>query len=131
MSRYPQMPDKLHLSDPHVIGDNLVFVTESPFRFFATGHNLIVVPEHFSTDGYSIPRIFWGLLQPYGQPIEAAVIHDFLYSVCGKHRYPTLTRKQIDDVFLEAMEITKVPAWKRILIYRGVRFGGWKHFQKR
>lgn len=130
VSRYPQLPDRLFLSDPHVVtGSGLVFTVEKPFRFFSTGAGTITVPAGFITDGYSIPRIFWGLLQPYGQPIEAAVVHDFLYSRAGGKSYPQLTRKQIDRIFLECMELTKVPRGKRFLIYRAVRLGGWKAFR--
>jgi hypothetical protein len=119
----------LFLSDPHVVGNGLVFTVEKPFRFFPSVAGTIVVPAGFETDGYSIPRIFWGLLQPYGQPIEAAVVHDYLYSRASGVLHPHLTRAEIDSIFLECMELTKVPAMKRRLIYWAVRIGGGAAFR--
>jgi hypothetical protein len=80
----------------------------------------IVVPAGFPTDFASIPRVFWRVLPPTGTYGKAAVVHDFLYkSQAG-------TREWADAVFLEAMDVLGVPAWKKIVMYRAVRLFGWK-----
>ena len=83
----------------------------------------IVVRNGFVTDFASVPRLLWWLLPPWGTYGKAAVIHDYMYQT------RTRTRKQADDIFLEAMEVLSVAKWKRALMYRAVRvFGGfiWK-----
>ena len=85
-----------------------------------------VVPVHigFITDFASIPRVLWPLLPPDGSYAKAAVIHDYLYTyqaIGGRW----ITRKQADQVFLEAMEDSGVGFITRMTVYAGVRFGGW------
>lgn len=79
----------------------------------------IVVPAKFITDLASIPQFLWNILPPIGAYDAAAVVHDYLYLYNG------FTRKQADDVLNEAMGELEVIAWKRRLIYAGVRVGGW------
>ena len=80
----------------------------------------IRVPAGFKTDLASIPQALWNVLPPVGRYDRAAVVHDFLYRNNG------VTRKQADDVLLEAMEVLGVRATQRWVIYAGVRLGGWK-----
>ena len=75
-------------------------------------------PEYFVTDFASIPRILWAIA-PRWVHGWAAVIHDFLY---WDQR---MTRQEADDVFLDAMIDSAVPAWRRMIIYRAVRQFEW------
>ena len=85
-------------------------------------NEVIVVPKGFITDLASVPRVFWVIYPPDGTYTNAAVVHDFLYSVVGvRGRY---TRKQCDNIFLEAMKVVGVPAWRRWILYSAVRIGG-------
>jgi hypothetical protein len=89
----------------------------------------VEVPIGFVTDFASIPRIFWRVLPPTGTYGKAAVVHDFLYaSQAG-------TREWADAVFLEAMGVLKVPAWKKHVMHKAVRLFGWiawnKHAQNK
>lgn len=79
----------------------------------------IVVPQGFVTDLASVPRMLWPLVPPMGKFNQAAVLHDYLYSIGCK------TRKACDDVFLEAMAVLGVRWSQRWTIYSGVRIGGW------
>lgn len=36
------------------------------------------VPAGFSTDGATVPRLFWALAHPFGKGLQAAVLHDWL-----------------------------------------------------
>lgn len=71
------------------------------------------------SDGASIPRFLWRFESPYGRALEAAVHHD------QRYRKQIGTRAEADKLFLEGMKVLGIPAWKRSLMYRGVRtFGG-------
>jgi hypothetical protein len=92
----------------------------------------ILVPANFPTDFASIPRIFWRVIGPpvgYGSDAaygKAAVIHDFLYANPGSR-----SRKDCDDIFLEAMTDLGVSPLRRRLMYAAVRCCGWKPWRSR
>lgn len=79
----------------------------------------ITVPKGFIWDGGSVPRIFWNLVDPWGSASKAYLLHDWLYSTQERSRLVS------DAILMEAMEVVGVALWKRKLIYRGVRLGGW------
>ena len=84
-------------------------------------------PRHFVTDFASIPRFFW-FLPDWGTYNKAPVIHDVLYS-SKKIMDKPITRKQADDIFLEAMLIDfrnhKQGKLVAYLEYLAVRIFGW------
>ncbi|MCK5602323.1 DUF1353 domain-containing protein [Candidatus Pacearchaeota archaeon] len=84
----------------------------------------IVIPKGFITDGASIPRIFWPVFPPFGQYFNAAVEHDYLYSITYQ------TRKEGDKIFLEQMKNDGVKWFTRKMIYRAVRMFGWVTYNK-
>lgn len=84
----------------------------------------IVVPAGFITDFASIPRVLWNILPPTGKYTKAAVLHDWLYRTTN-----LATRKQADDVLLEAMKVCGVSWWQRVAIYSGVRVGGMSSYK--
>ena len=80
---------------------------------------VVTVPKGFVTDFASIPRVVRSFIPQLGRYSWAAVVHDYLYSEGdGK-------RKDADLLFLALMASSGVPWWKRRLIYRAVRLGGW------
>lgn len=90
----------------------------------------IRVPVGFRTDFASIPRWAWWLIgHPAGEYAQAAVLHDWLYSENADEQTPDYkprTRKECDDIFLEAMAVLDVAWWKRSLMHRAVRWQGWR-----
>lgn len=78
----------------------------------------IHVPRGFDTDGASVPRIFWVLIPPWGRYGMAAVLHDLLY------RLHICTRRQADDVLLEAMWVRGCNLFEYFIIYTAVRLFG-------
>lgn len=83
----------------------------------------IVVPTGFQTDLASVPRlpvVYW---LAGGTSNEAAVVHDFLYARC------LVDRETADAVLREASAVTGVPAWRRWLMWAGVRIGGAPHYR--
>lgn len=84
-------------------------------------HGTIRVPRGFDTDFASVPRVpvlFWLT----GDTARmAAVVHDWLY------RTQTVSRAAADFVLWEASGASAEPqpAWRRRLLWLGVRLGGW------
>lgn len=89
------------------------------------------VPEEFKTDLASFPSIpilnitFGSKLGP---SMEAAVVHDYLYS--KQCQMGDIGRGEADRIFLEGMKSANMPKWQAYLYYYGVRLFGWRHYKK-
>ena len=104
------------------LDDGRRFRVIEPFRYFPGELHEgepIVVPAGFETDFASVPRGLWNLFPPWGRYGKAAVVHDYLY------KQQLGTRAAADRIFREAMAVLDVPAWKRWLMWSGVRAFGW------
>ncbi|MBM2915564.1 DUF1353 domain-containing protein, partial [Escherichia coli] len=91
-----------------------------PFEFWLTDEpeDVISVPAGYVTDLASVPRLLWSVFPPHGRYAKAAIIHDWLYDNALR------TKKEADRIFLDAMKVLKVPAWRRSLMYFAVRLFG-------
>ena len=99
-----------------------------PLLYISSVYGSIAVPRGFITDFASVPRFLFTYLLVGNTAHAAAIVHDFLYRKdCSKD----LTKDQADAVFYEAMEATKIPQWRRKLIYAGVRVGGSSAYHKK
>jgi hypothetical protein len=88
---------------------------------FANGRQEpIHVPEGFITDLASVPRFPGMFLFFGGKARKSAVLHDYLYSVQADREFA-------DAVFYAAMR-NEEPAWRRGLMWLGVRLGGWPYY---
>ncbi len=56
------------------------------------------VPAGFVTDFASVPKFLW-FLPNWAKYSKAPILHDYIY------KYHCYTRKQADDIFLEAMHV--------------------------
>jgi hypothetical protein len=110
-------PLSLQLIDAGMKGDSRQWRLTSKFRY--VGSKIIDVPAGFTTDGASVPRVFWSLFSPTGSYLKAAVIHDYLYV------NQLFSRETTDLIFLEAMKESGVGFFTRRAVYRAVRLGGW------
>lgn len=101
--------------------DDGTWVTLSAFDYDIgyVGGYTIQVPKGFVTDFASTPRAIWWLFPPMGPYRKAAVIHDWLYAT------QEFAKVVADGIFLEAMEVLKVPYLTRYTVYMAVRMGGW------
>lgn len=88
----------------------------------------VSVPVGYETDFATIPQIFWSIIPPWGKYGKAAVIHDFLCTdgyyfrvVDGAKLQVPVTRKEADDIFLEAMTVLGVDEVTRTAMYAAVR----------
>jgi hypothetical protein len=85
------------------------------------------VPAGFECDGQS-----WFIGET--KALLAALLHDWLYSHCGKIAEGTFTRRQADAIFRKALiasGVNRVSAWTR---WSGLRIGGgkaWREHQER
>jgi hypothetical protein len=81
-----------------------------------------MVPKGFITNFASVPRIPIIYELAGDTSSEAATVHDFLYTT-----HP-VSRAVADAVLREASAATDVPAWRRGLMWAGVRVFGWSHW---
>lgn len=96
--------------------------TERSFTYhvgFEGSKNIINVPKGFVTDFASVPWPASMLIPTSGGYNQAAVLHDYLYN------QQFLSRSMCDQIFLEAMTALGVNPFKRQIMYRAVRLGGW------
>lgn len=107
--------------------DRLYELTE-PFGLRSTLlDRTFLVPIGFVTDMASIPRAVQLVIQKdEGGILEAAIIHDWLYSKEG----PPISRKDADRILLEGMTISGVGRVKRGLVYNAVRWFGGRSFKR-
>ena len=87
---------------------------------------LIRVPKSFITDGASVPKSLQWLYNPYGKYINAAVVHDYLYSC---YNNTGINRTLADKIFKHIMKETGVDDRTVRRFYTAVRCFGetsWK-----
>jgi len=114
--------------------DSYEFEVYRPFTYhIGTKYSktTITVPRHFITDFASVPKCLWSIVPPYGKYTKAAVLHDYLYKYHGYvsgEQIISYTRKECDDIFLEAMTVLGVGKIKRGIIYNAVRWFGGSHW---
>jgi hypothetical protein len=118
-------------------GSDGIWIVTKPLKYWSELLNcLIVVPHWFETEGTndffetdyaSVPRVpivyeAWG-----NKAHREATLHDYLYRIDSN---PLVTRKEADNVFLEAMLSTGKPKRIAYPMYWGVRLGGWTAYHK-
>lgn len=112
-------PKGRYLPDGHrfQLDEELTYAVGAEFS-----RELITVPAGFITDFASVPRPIQ-LFLPKSIGRRAAILHDYLYHTKGEAgRY---TRREADQIFLEALKVLRVPWLQRFPLYWGVRLGGW------
>lgn len=113
---------KTDLVVTHLVGTGSYRLKEA---LIYAGSDLVVIPEGFIFDGASVPQIFTNLFPKSGARYDrAACLHDWLYAT------QTTSRKEADDLFLEAMKADGVNWATRRTIYRAVRMFGWSAWNK-
>jgi len=97
------------------------WVLDRDFTYYTGGGDSfdIIVPEGFITNFASVPRILWPVFPAYGRYGRASVIHDYLYAS------QTLSRREADRIFFEAMGVSNVNTLTQYTLYLTVRLVGW------
>lgn len=83
-----------------------------------------LIPKEFKTDGATVPRMLWSFVPPWGRYGPAVIVHDYLCDgglISTKKGQRVASRKEADQIFLEAMKALKVGRIKRTCMYWGVR----------
>ena len=103
-----------------LIGDRLVFASAFVV-LLETGGGMykISLPEGYSWDGATIPRVWWSIM---GHPLKqefrlASLVHDWR---C-EHARTGAERMVGDALFLECLEQAGLPRWRRIGMWVAVR----------
>lgn len=87
----------------------------------------LTIPKGFQSDMASSPQVLWGIIPPHCRAGRAAIPHDFLYE--NQHLH-SLTRKQVDALFLKHLTEHHIPRWQRLTMYYYVRMVGWYNWKK-
>ena len=99
------------------------FRTGEPLYIYV-GFRQYQVPEGFVSDGASVPRFLWRLIDPAvtNQTLVPSIGHDWLYDaqVC--------TRAEADAWYKRHLLLNRYPRWKTFLVYAGLRLFGWTHW---
>jgi Protein of unknown function (DUF1353). len=99
--------------------NRLAVLMDDLFYCYPPTRELIVVPESYATDFASVPPGAHLFVDRYGNNIEAAIVHDWLYAVGEPGR-----RAFADEVFRFGMGEQGTSRWSRFLGWIGVRAGG-------
>ena len=117
---------------PVIRNGHQFYAERNTISFRTDAGDLVTVFAGSTTDMASIPQPLWAILPPDGPWAEAAAIHDGLFKTSGtmlwrghlgRSRAAPYTRAEANEILREAMVALGVPAWKRIVIYEGVRAG--------
>lgn len=82
----------------------------------------VAVPQGYVTDFASIPAFAQWMISPFGKHSEAAVVHDWLYTLGDKG--DKKGRRLADLTFKRALKIVGVGPFRRNIMYLAVRAGG-------
>ncbi len=98
-------------------------ITDDFYWCYPLTHEVIRVPRGFETDFASIPYAAAGFIDPMGDNMEGAVIHDYLYAIGEPGQ-----REKADTILLDALEQHHVDPIRRKIMYETVRLGGVKNY---
>jgi hypothetical protein len=103
----------------------MIYLLDSPMNVIINNTQL-VVPSGFSTDGASIPRIFWFTTGTPFSPhyMRGAIIHDYLYQT------GTFERKDSDLIMYNFLLADDTSKYNALKIYYALRVGGWYVWNK-
>jgi len=80
--------------------------------------NGVYVPKGFITDLASTPRILWIIWPPFGDYINGAIVHDYLYSIKSPRKEADISLRYI----LKQDDVGLITRW---CFYIAVRLFGW------
>lgn len=89
------------------------------FYYFSKEYKrTISVMKGFTSDGASVPRVFWSIFPPFGRYLEAAVLHDWMLSNMEEFEY---SLEMCNKIFKEALKDCGIPKWKVYTMYWAVK----------
>ena len=102
------------------------WIVKKGFTYLIGGdlNKRIEVPKGYLTDGATVPRLFWSLVPPWGAYGQATVLHDWLCEYMGYYDngfWTKINRKEVDEIFNQAMKDLGVKSSTRSLMYNAVK----------
>ena len=96
-----------------------IWMVGHDFTYHWTRHDeYIIVPEGYKTDLASVPNLVLPILvNDTGNIARPSVVHDYGYT----HLRGSMTKRQVDLMFRDAMLEADVPRWRAYLAWTGVR----------
>lgn len=84
------------------------------------------IPKGYISDGMSVPRLLWRLLEApiSGKTARSSVKHDYGY----EKQYAT--RKEVDRQYLADLIMEGLAVHRAVLVYYGLRLFGWIAWKK-
>jgi hypothetical protein len=98
-----------------------------PITVMLSTNNIITIPNGFYYDMATIPKWLWSIIRPFNDALLATLIHDYLYIHQEEH---TLTRKQVDDEFLQWSNLTNKNKFDNYVRWVFTRVFGWLWWKK-
>lgn len=104
---------------------NTLIRTLEPIEF-SIDWQTVTIPKGFISDGASIPRCLWCIIDP---PVTAvtmvpSIIHDYLY------RYQICTRATADELYDDLLRKNGYSSFKRWLVKVGLSYFGGKAWRE-
>ncbi len=138
MSTFTRFSAKEQLSynrELSLIAHKDIYNTIPGFRYYIGEENSnkwVDVENGFATDGGTVPRLGWIFIPVIGEYSQCFTLHDKL---CTTYwiwvndgigtRKEYITRKEIDEILKESMDVMEVTPWKKHLIMAGVNLYRW------
>lgn len=118
-----QFLTRLQMEDADATDDETWILTAALIYQSDVAARTFIVPKGFKTDLASVPRLPVVFMLTGDTASKPAALHDYLYS---SHEVP---RAMADAVLREASASVGVPAWRRWIMWAGVRMGGASHWE--
>lgn len=113
-------PDTFHVSGT----DGHIWTLDCSVQYTCKDGTVITIPAGATSDGASVPAVFWNIIPPFGSYWRAAFLHDYLY------RCTTMPKEQCDLIFKEAMLECNTNLVEVETIYEAVKNFGVEAFRK-
>lgn len=116
--------------------DGLNDILEEALYYTALDGRQFRAPKYSTTNGLSVPRLFWAIIPPTGFDWYSGVLHDAGYrnfleiKIDNKWIKFQGTRKEIDHLLLEALYSQGASIILRSIVYMFVRLFGWHPYNK-
>ena len=124
------LKDKKLCLSPHEEGDEEEWEVHSfPTTIITIDgvEHVVEFPEVFISDLASTPGLFWFVLPPHGKYTKAVILHDLLY----RTNFSWCDRKIADLIFKKVCEVSRVPYWKKMIMFDFLKALGWTAWKKK
>lgn len=124
MSSFTQFSAELHTypakEASEILGDEYRWI-DPGFEFYLESDptEKVIIERGYLSDGASIPKPLRWLLDSWGKYGQCAVVHDKLCETWATNKRK-LNRKEVDEIFFEAMKVAGVNVLVRTAIELGV-----------